>query len=78
MMFLQALAFRLDSRPILSFILETLKYRNNIEATIDLRVGQIELVHQTTGKEARFFVDINDVDAAMQQFNFFFEEVRKQ
>jgi len=77
MMFLQALAARLDSRPILSFIIDTLKCRNNIKATIDLKAGQVELVHQSTGKEARFIVDLNNVESAMQQFNFFFEEVRR-
>lgn len=77
MMFLQALAARLDSRPILSFILDTLKYRNNIQASIGLQQGQIELIHQTTNKEARFIVDLNNVESAMQKFNFFFDEVRR-
>lgn len=75
--FLEALATRLASKPILSFIIDTLNHRNRIDADIDLQTGWIRLKHQLNGKEAEFYVSIEDSQQAIAQFDRFFEEVRR-
>ena len=75
--FLQALSNRLNSKPILSFIIDTLNYRNRIDADINLQTGWIRLKHQLNGKEAEFYVSIENSQQAIAQFDSFFEEVRR-
>lgn len=75
--FLQALSNRLNSKPTLSFIIDTLNHRNRIDADIDLQTGWIRLKHQLNGKEAEFYVSIEDSQQAIAQFDRFFEEVRR-
>lgn len=75
--FLQALSNRLNSKPVLSFIIDTLNHRNRIDADINLQTGWIRLEHQLNGKKAEFYVSIEDSQQAIAQFDKFFEEVRR-
>lgn len=75
--FLQALSNRLNSRPILSFIIDTLNHRNRIDADINLQTGWIRLTHQLNGKQVEFYVSIEDSQKAISQFDKFFEELRR-
>jgi hypothetical protein len=75
--FLQALSSRLNSKPILSFIIDTLNHRNRIDADIDLQTGWIRLTHQLNKKQVEFYVSIEDPQKAVAQFDKFFEEIRR-
>lgn len=75
--FLEALATRLASKPILSFIIDTLKYRNLIDADINLQTGWIRLEHQLNGRQVEFYVSIENPQKAIAEFDKFFEQVRR-